>query len=69
MIYVDSKKRDIVKKLHKRKNFNKKIYKIMKNKQKSLNYKKKISRFIIYNNFNKTNVMNQIKKIKKELKI
>ena len=69
MIYVDSKKRDIVKKLYKRKNFNKKIYKIMKNKQKSLNYKKKISRFIIYNNFNKTHVMNQIRKIKKELKI
>ena len=67
LIFVDSKKFEIEKRLKKRKNFNKKIHRDFKKIQLSLDYKKKKSQFIIKNNFNKNSVRLKIKKILKEV--
>ena len=46
LVYVQSKNSEILKRLSKRKNFNKKLFKIFKNIQLPLDYKRKKSRFI-----------------------
>ena len=68
LVYVQSKKLDILKNLKKRKNFNKKLLKKFKAIQLPLNYKKKKSNFIIKNNFTKKSVNDGIKNILKEIK-
>ena len=68
LVYVESKKLDILKNLKKRKNFNKKLLKKFKAIQLPLNYKKKKSNFIIKNNFTKKSVNDGIKSILKEIK-
>ena len=68
LVYVQSKKLDILKNLKKRKNFNKKLLKKFKAIQLPLNYKKKKSNFIIKNNFTKKSVNGGIKSILKEIK-
>ena len=68
LIYVDSRKTDILKNLKKRKNFNPLILKKFKQIQLSLVYKRKNSRFIIKNKFTKNSVKNEIKKILKVIK-
>ena len=68
LVYVQSKKTDILKNLKKRKNFNKKLLKKFKAIQLPLNYKKKKSNFIIKNNFTKKSVNDGIKSILKEIK-
>ena len=60
LIYVQSKKSEILKRLNKRKNFNKKLFKIFKNIQLPLDYKRKKSQFIIKNNFTKKNIIKKI---------
>ena len=60
LIFVQSKKKDILKKLKKRKNF--------KNLQLPLDYKKKKSNFIIKNNFSSKSVNIEINNILKKLK-
>ena len=65
LVFIQSKKIDILKKLKKRKNFNSKLYKKFKNIQLSLDYKKKRSHFIIKNNFTNKSVNKSIKKILK----
>ena len=67
LVYVQSKKLDILKNLKKRKNFNKKLLKKFKAIQLPLNYKKKKSNFIIKNNFTKKSVNDGIKSILKEI--
>ncbi len=67
LIFVDSKKLEIAKRIKKRKNFNKKIHKNFTKIQLSLHYKKKISQFIIKNNFNKNSVRIKVRKILKEI--
>ena len=67
LIYVDSKKMDILKNLKKRKNFNFKILNKFKKIQLSLAHKKKKSKFIIKNKFTKKSVTNEIKKILKTI--
>ena len=67
LIFVQSKKIDIFKKLKKRKNFNLKLYKKFKNIQLPLDYKKKKSQFVIKNNFTKKPVNKSIKKILKNI--
>ena len=67
LIFVDSKKSEILKRLRRRKNFNLIIYKKFKNIQLSSNYKKKKSSFIIRNNFTKKSVNDAIKNILKEI--
>ena len=63
LIFVDSKKRDIDKRIIKRRNLNSKLLKIFKQLQLSPSYKKKKSHFIIKNTFTKKPVKNEIIKI------
>ena len=63
LIFIDSKNKDILKRLKKRKNFNEIIYRRFKNIQLPLKYKKKKAHFIIKNNFTKKIVQNNIKTI------
>ena len=67
LVFVESKKIDILKRLKKRKNFNKKLYKKFKDIQLSPSYKKKKSKFIIKNDFTKKCVKKSIKNILKEI--
>ena len=60
LIYVQSKNSEVLKRLNKRKNFNKKLFKIFKEIQLPLDYKKKKSQFIIKNNFTKKTVIKKI---------
>ena len=61
------KKKEIYKKLKKRKNFNSKLLKKFKNLQLSLEYKKKKSQFIIKNNFTNKSVKVGVKIILKKI--
>ena len=63
LIFVDAKKKEIIKNLKKRKNYNLEIIKLLKKFQLSLNYKKKVSNFVIKNNFKKNNVKKNAKNI------
>ena len=63
LVFVESKKIDILKRLKKRKNFNKKLYKKFKDIQLSPSYKKKKSKFIIKNDFTDKSVKKSIKNI------
>ena len=63
LIFVDSKKSDILKRLTKRKNFNKELFNIFKKIQLSSQYKMKKSHFIIKNDFTKKSVNTSIKSI------
>ena len=69
LIFVQSKNKDILKKLKKRKNFNYDLFKKFKNLQLPLDYKKKKSNFIIKNNFSSKFVNIEISNILKKLKI
>ena len=63
LIFIDSKKKDIEKRLKKRKGFNPKLINKFQNIQFSVEYKKKKSHFIIKNNFKKKSVKVSIEKI------
>ena len=63
LIFVQSKHLEILKRLKKRSNFNKKLYMKFKDIQLSLDYKKKKSQFIIKNNFKKKKIISDIKYI------
>ena len=67
LVFVQSKKIDIAKRLKKRKNFNLALYKKFKDIQLSPDYKKKKSQFIIKNNFTKESVNKSIKWILKNI--
>ena len=63
LIFVESKKSEILKRLKKRKNFNLKLFKKFKKIQLSLDYKKKKSHFIIRNDFSNKTIKKSIKDI------
>jgi len=63
LVYVQSKKSDILKRLIKRKNFNKKLINKFQKLQLPLDYKKKKSHYIIKNNFTKKSVKKEVKVI------
>ena len=67
LIFVQSKKIEISKRLKKRNNFNQKLFNKFKNIQLPLDYKRKKSQFIIKNNFTKKSVKKDIKNILKEI--
>ena len=67
LIFIESKKTEILKRLTKRKNFNLKIINIFKKIQLSLDFKKKSSQFIIKNKFTKKSVKKGIKLILKKI--
>ena len=67
LIFVQSKKSEIIKRLKKRKNFNVKIFNNFQKIQLSLDLKKKKSQFIIKNNFKKNSVKFRVREIIKNL--
>ena len=67
LIYVDSKKTAILKRLKKRRNFNKKLLNKFKNIQFSNSFKKKKSQYTIKNDFTEKSVKNSIKAILNEI--
>ena len=67
LIFVDAKKKEILKKLIKRKGFNNKLLKKFKNIQLPLDYKKNNSHFIIKNDFTKKSVKKSIKLILRKI--
>ena len=67
LVFVASRKLDILKRLKKRDNFNQKLFSKFKNIQLPLDYKKKKSQFIIKNNFTKKSVKKSIKNILREI--
>ena len=67
LVFVQSKKSEIVKRLKKRKNFNQKLLKKFKSIQYSTNYKKKKSDYIIKNHFTKKSINDGIRNILKEI--
>ena len=67
IVFIQSKKSDIIRKLKKRDNFNLNLYNQFKKIQLPLSYKKKNSNYIIKNNFTNNFVKINIKKILKEI--
>ena len=67
LVFVDSKKVEIEKRLKKRLNFNRKLINKFRKIQFSSSYKKRRSNFIIKNNFKKKSLNKSIKKILNEI--
>ena len=67
LVFVQSKKIDISKRLTKRKKFNPKLLRKFRNIQLPLEYKKKKSQFIVKNNFTKKSVKQGVKMVLKEI--
>ena len=67
LVFVQSKKLEILKRLKKRKNFNLILLKKFRNIQLPLDYKKKKSQFIIKNNFTNKSIKIGIKIILKNI--
>ena len=63
LIFVDAKRKNIEKRLKKRKGYNKKLLTKFRKIQLKIDYKKRKSHFIIENNFIKKTVLRDIKKI------
>ena len=68
LVYIESRKIDILRSLKKRKNLNLILLKKFRKIQLPLAYKRKNSRFIIKNEFTKKSVKDEIKKILKIIK-
>ena len=67
LVFVESQKSKIKKRLKKRVNFNSKLFKKFKKIQLPIDYKKRKANFIIKNDFTKTSVRMGIKKILEEI--
>ena len=67
LIFVQSKKLEILKRLKKRENFNNKLLKKFKSVQLPLDYKKRRSHFIIKNDFSKKSLKKSIRLILSKL--
>ena len=67
LIFVKSNKKEIIKRINKRSNFNPKIYTILNSFQLSLEIKKKKASFIIKNNFRSSILKKNVKLLKKKL--
>tara|TARA_B100001250_G_scaffold65792_1_gene52210 strand:- start:253 stop:843 length:591 start_codon:yes stop_codon:yes gene_type:complete len=67
LVFVDAKKKEINKRLKNRKNYNKKIIDSFRKIQKSLSYKKKLSTYVIKNNFKLLTIKKRVKIIKEDI--
>jgi len=67
LVFVEAKKKDIIKKLKKRKNYNKKVINKLRRLQLSIEFKKKKSDYIIKNNFKSSNLKKHVKILKKKI--
>ncbi len=63
LVFVQSKKKEIERRIKKRKNFNRNLFNKFRKIQLNLDYKKKKSHYIIINNFTKKPVKESINKI------
>ena len=68
LVFVNTRKNLIRKRLKKRLNFNKRLFSILRNLQLPLDYKKRKSRFIINNNLPKKSVRKDIRNILNKLR-
>ena len=67
LVYVDAKKKDINKKLRKRKNYDRKIIKKLRKLQLPLEIKKKKSDYLIKNDFKRLNLKKSVKILKNKI--
>ena len=67
LVFVQSKKKDILKRLKKRKNFNQILFNRFKKIQLPLDYKKKKSQFVIKNDFTKRTIKKYVNNILKKI--
>ena len=67
LIFVKSKKKDILKRLRKRKNFNYLLFKKFRKLQLPLDYKMQRSHFIINNDFKAQTIKTYVKILKKKI--
>ena len=67
VVFIQSKKIEVIKRLKKRNNFNLDLLNKFKRIQLPLNYKKKKSNFIIKNNFNNNSAKKDVKRILKKI--
>ena len=67
LVFVDAKKKEIIKRIKKRSNFNPKIVKKFKKLQLPLEIKKKKSDFIIKNNFKSSSIKKNVKILKNKI--
>ncbi len=67
IVFVQSQRSEVQKRLKKRRNFNIKLLNKFRKIQFSIDYKKRKSKFIVKNNFKQKSVKKIIKKILKEL--
>ena len=67
LVFVDSNKKQILRRLKKRKNYNSKIFKILQKIQLPVEFKRKKSDYIIKNNFIKSSLKKNVKLLKKNL--
>ncbi len=67
LVFVDAKKKDINKKLRKRKNYDEKIVKKLRKFQLPLEIKKKKSNYLIKNDFKRLNLRKRVKMLKNKI--
>ena len=67
LVFVDAKKKDIDKKLRKRKNYDEKIIKKLRKFQLPLEIKKKKSNYLIKNDFKSLNLRKNVKILKNKI--
>ena len=67
LVFVDSKKKDINKRIKKRLNYNKNLLNMFKKIQFNPSYKKRKSKYIIKNTFKENPVKKEIKKVLKQI--
>ena len=67
LVFIQAKKTDINLRLKKRKNYNKQLINNLRKIQKPLLFKKKLSKYIIKNNFKLSSIKKRVKIIKKAI--
>ncbi len=67
VIFLKTKRKDVVKRLKKRKNFNKKLLEILRKFQLTLKQKQKKSKYVLVNNYNSANIKNKVKILKDKI--
>ena len=67
LVFIESKKKQVDLHLKKRKNYNKKIVESFRKLQSKLSYKKKLSNYIIKNDFKLSTIKKRVKFVKKSI--
>ncbi len=67
IIFLKTKRKDVIKRLKKRQNFNKKLLGILRKFQLTLKQKQKKSKYVLVNNYNSVNIKNKVKILKNKI--